>query len=149
MNVATANVCSDPIVERLEDQIAWYDRKSKSNMRLFKRMKMTEIVAAAVIPFLAGSHISHAAAATGVLGVLITVLEGMLQLNQFHENWISYRSTCESLKHEKYMFLAHAAPYLNATDPRALLAERVESLVSQEHAKWASIQQQDTKTKTA
>ncbi|MGA2904353.1 MAG: DUF4231 domain-containing protein [Candidatus Korobacteraceae bacterium] len=139
---------ADPIVDRLEDQIGWYDRKSTHNMRAYKRIKMSEIVAAAVIPFVAASHIPHSAVATGALGVMITVFEGMLQLNQFHENWITYRSTCESLKHEKYMFLARAAPCSNAADPRALLADRVESLVSQEHAKWASVQQ-DTKGKTA
>ena len=31
-------------------------------------------------------------------------------------------------------------------DPRVLLAERIESLVSQEHAKWASGQQNTEKT---
>ena len=83
---------------------------------------------------------------TGGLGVLITVLEGTLHLNQYQQNWTAYRSTCESLKHEKYVFLAKASPYAGVADPRALLAERVESLVSQEHAKWASSQQENTKT---
>jgi hypothetical protein len=81
--------------------------------------------------------------------VLITIFEGTLQLNQFHENWIEYRSTCEALRHEKYMFLAEAGPYANAEKIRALLAERVESLVSQEHSKWASVQQQDSKDKSS
>ena len=153
MNAAIANLSSnlapDPILERLEDQIGWYDRKSVSNMHWFKRLKMTEIVAAAIIPFLAATHLPQAAVTTGVLGVLITVFEGMLQLNQYHENWIRYRSTCESLKHEKYIFLANAAPYSNVENARALLAERVESLVSQEHAKWATVQQQDPKGASA
>jgi hypothetical protein len=138
----------DPIVERLEEQIVWYDSKSTSNMHWFKRIKLTEIVAAAVIPMLAASHLIYAAVITGVLGVFITVFEGMLQLNQYHENWIRYRSTCESLKHEKYIFLAGSLPYGSAANPRALLAERVESLVSQEHAKWESVQQEDPKGKS-
>jgi hypothetical protein len=46
-----------------------------------------------------------------------------------------------ALKHEKYLYLANAGPYAAATTPRALLAERIESLVSQEHAKWASVQE--------
>ncbi|HEY4904792.1 MAG TPA: DUF4231 domain-containing protein [Candidatus Sulfotelmatobacter sp.] len=150
MNAAVENLAPDPILERLEDQIAWYDRKSGINMHWFKRLKMTEIVSAALIPFLAASStIPHAHVATGVLGVLITVFEGMLQLNRYHENWIDYRSTCESLRHEKYLFLAGAGVYANVEKPRALLAERVESLVSQESAKWASIQQQDSKGKPA
>jgi Protein of unknown function (DUF4231) len=138
----------DPIVERLEEQIVWYDSKSTSNMHWFKRIKMTEIVSAAIIPMLAASHLIYAAVITGVLGVFITVFEGMLQLNQYHENWIRYRSTCESLKHEKYIFLAGSLPYGCAANPRALLAERVESLVSQEHAKWESVQQEDSKGKS-
>ena len=44
----------------------------------------------------------------------------------------------ERLKHEKFLFTAGAGPYKAAVDPERLLAERVESLVSQEHAAWAS-----------
>jgi len=91
---------------------------------------------AALVPLAAGLHLP--AAATGSLGVLIAVLEGLLQLNQYDHNWISYRSTCETLKHEKFLYLATAGPYSTAATAHALLAERIESLVSQEHAKWAS-----------
>ena len=138
----------DPIMERLEDQIAWYDRKSMTNQQVFKRIKTVEIAAAAIIPFLAALSLPRVMWATGGLGVLITVLEGMLQLNQYQQNWIAYRSTCESLKHEKYVYLGMASPYASAVDPHALLAERIESLVSQEHAKWASVRQQEPKSKT-
>ena len=79
---------------------------------------------------------------------MITILEGMLHLNQYQQNWIAYRSTCEGLKHEKFTYLAKAAPYQDAPDPHALLAERIESLVSQEHAKWASVQQQEYTVKS-
>jgi hypothetical protein len=139
---------ADPILGRLEDQIAWYDRQSMTNQRYFKRMKMVEIAAAAIIPFLSALSLPRMMWVTGGLGVLITLLEGMLHLNQYQQNWIAYRSTCESLKHEKYVYLGKAAPYANSPDPHALLAERIESLVSQEHAKWASVQQQEPKSQT-
>src|SRR5713101_1000967 len=138
---------TDPIMERLEDQIGWYDRKSMTNQRYFKRIKMVEIAAAAIIPFVSAFSVPRRRLVTGGLGVLITVLEGTLHLNQYQQNWITYRSTCESLKHEKYTYLGRAAPYANVPDPHALLAERIESLVSQEHAKWASVQQQESKEK--
>jgi hypothetical protein len=133
---------TDPVMERLDDQIGWYDKRSRSSMRWFKRLKISEIAFAAVIPLLAVSHLAYATVATGILGVLVTVFEGLLQLNRYHENWIDYRSTCESLKHEKYIYLAGAGPYAGAANARAMLAERVEGLVSQEHAKWATVQQQ-------
>jgi hypothetical protein len=133
----------DPTMARLDDQIAWYDRRSSINQRVYKRMKLVEILAAALIPFLAAWSFPHVLLVTAALGLLITVIEGTLHLNQYQENWIAYRSTCESLKHEKYAYLGKASPYTNGVaDPHALLAERVESLVSQEHAKWASAQQQ-------
>jgi len=136
----------DPIMDRLDDQIAWYDRKSGVNQRSFKLIKVVEICSAALIPLVAALNPPHALLVTGGLGAVITVLEGLVQLNQYQQNWIAYRSTCESLKHEKYVYLGKASPYSNAADPHALLAERIESLVSQEHAKWASAQQ-ETKIK--
>ena len=137
---------SDPIYARLEDQIDWYDRKSRAAQRTFKRIKVAEILAAAIIPFLAGITFSQDKLVIAGLGVMITILEGFLHLNQYQQLWGTYRSTCESLKHEKYVYLAKAAPYASASDPHAMLAERVESLVSQEHAQWNSFQQQAGKS---
>ena len=74
------------------------------------------------------------------------VLEGLQQLQQYQQNWTTYRSTCERLKHEKYLFLARAGSYRTAKRPDALLAERVEGLVSQEHAKWVSAREDTTKS---
>src|SRR5262245_48655943 len=127
---------ADPVMVRLEDQITWYDMRSNTNQRNYKVLKLLVIFAAALIPLLAG--LSMPAWGTGGLGVLIAVTEGIQQLNQYQANWIAYRSTCEALKHEKYLYLGAAGPYAAAETPRALLAERVESLVSQEHAKWAA-----------
>ena len=126
----------NPTVERLEEQIAWYDQKSMENQRWFKRLKVAQIVAAAIIPFAAG--ISAPVYVTGGLGLFIVIVEGLQSLNQYQHNWITYRSTCEELKHEKYLWLAKAGPFLNAENPDALFAERVESLISREHAKWVS-----------
>jgi hypothetical protein len=138
---------NDPIFDRLENQIRWYDEKSQWNQRWFKRIKVTEIVAAALIPFMAAWGFKYSVLVTAGLGVLITVLEGLLHLNQFQQNWITYRATCEALLSEKFLYLAIASPYSGAANPRALLAERIEAAVSQEHAKWTSVQQQDPKNK--
>ena len=145
---ATAAPPTDPIMARLEDQIDWYDRKSQSNQRTFKRIKVAEISAAALIPFLSAFKSPQLGFIAGGLGVVITVMEGLLHLNQYEQNWITYRSTCELLKHEKFVYLAKAGPYAGSPDPYALLADRVESVVSQEHAKWASVQQQQAKPVT-
>jgi hypothetical protein len=133
----------DPTLERLEDQINWYDRKSARHRRYFFILKIVTIVAAAGIPLLAALPLKKEIVppVAAALGAIIVVIEGLQQLYQLQTNWILYRSTCESLKHEKYLYLANAGPYSVADNPHSLLAERIESLVSQEHAKWASTQQ--------
>ena len=133
----------DVTVERLEDQIQWYDRKSAGSQRKYKVLKICTIVSAAVVPATAGLPALHLL--TAGLGVFIVVIEGIQQLYQFQSNWIAYRSTCEALKHEKYLYFGKAGIYATANDPHALLAERIESMVSQEHAKWASSQEQSAK----
>jgi hypothetical protein len=121
---------------RLEDQIAWYDTKSQKNQRRFKELKVCQIVIAAGIPVAAAA--SAPVWLMGGGGALIVVLEGLQQLQQYQQNWTTYRSTCERLKHEKFLFLAGAGPYASARQPESLLAMRVEGLVSQEHAAWVS-----------
>jgi len=71
----------------------------------------------------------------------------VLQLYQYQQIWTTYRATAEAMKHEKFIYLAKGGPYATATDPRALLAERVEGLGSQENSKWASLVQQEQKAK--
>jgi hypothetical protein len=132
-------------MSRLEDQIGWYDKRSRSCQLKFKTLKGLEIFSAVAIT-LAGStemkgHI------TAYLGALVLVLEAIEHLNQYQQNWISYRSTSEALKHEKFLFLAEAGPYSAAPEPVKLLAERVEGLISREHAKWVSEQQEGAKAK--
>jgi uncharacterized protein DUF4231 len=135
----------DPTLDRLEDQISWYDRKSSYNQTAFKSLKVLTIASAAVIPVL--SFFPDLRWITAAVGVVIAVSEGIQQINQYNANWISYRSTCEALKHEKFLYLATAGPYGTAANAHTLLAERIESLVSQEHAKWASSQEEKVKSK--
>jgi hypothetical protein len=124
---------SDAATTRLEDQLDWYERKSASAQRAYKRVKALELVVAAIVPMLAG--LSAPAEVTAGSAVVVVIAEGMLQLNQWQTTWVLYRGTAEALKHEKYLHLGEAGPYVGPDRDR-VLAERVEGLVSQEHAKW-------------
>jgi hypothetical protein len=137
---AVSAASTDPTTQRLEEQITWYDRKSVYNQRVFKTLKTIQIVSGALVPLFAG--FGAPTPLTGSLGVIIVVLEGLQQLNQYQQCWVNYRSTCEALRHEKYLYLAHAGPYKNPTKRLAMLAERIEGMVSQEHAKWVSAQEE-------
>jgi len=137
-------------LDRLDDQARWYGRKSKRAQRIYKGFKIVEIVAAALIPFLTGRTLEHKDMVVGGLGVLITILEGILQLNQYQQIWTTYRATSEALTHEKFLFLALAGPYAAAgANPHVLLAERIEAIMSQENTKWVSLQEQSGKSAAA
>ncbi len=134
-------------MERLEDQLQYYDKKASRNERMFKRLKKATLTISVMIPLSAVFSAKYGAITgiiAGTLGAMIALLEGLQQLNQYQQNWISYRSTAEALKHEKFLFLSSAGPYANPAEPQKTatvqLAERVESLVSQEHSKWAQMQ---------
>ena len=106
----------DIVFDRLDNQVEWYESRSKRNQLRFKWLKYIEIVAAAMIPILAA-----------IGGV---------------PPWLTYRSTAEALKHEKFLYLAHAGAYAASANPRVLLAERIEVLVTDENTKWISHQQE-------
>ncbi len=136
LETTTANLHQHPTLRRLDEQIQWYDSKSTANQRWFKRLKVTVILAGALTPLAAG--LSMPVWIPGTLGVIVVLVEAIQQLNQHQQLWVTYRATAEALKHEKYLYLGHAYPYSGDGDLLPLLAERVESLVSQEHAKWVS-----------
>ena len=129
-----ADRSSEVTLARLEDQISWYDRKSANSRRWHYRLKVATLICAGVIPVTAA--VGSPAYVAGTLGVFVVLFEGVQQLFQFHQNWVSYRATCESLKHEKFLYFALAGSYANADHPLRLLAERVEGLVSSENTKW-------------
>ena len=126
------------IKNRVDEQIAWYARKSSANQRWFKGLRVIEIVAAAAIPLLMGyvDKLDALKIIVGVLGLIIAVIAGVLGLYQFQENWINYRATGESLKQEKYLFLTRTEPY-DGSGPFSLLVQRVEGLLAKEHSGWA------------
>lgn len=127
---------------RLDKQIDWYDAKSGENQWWYKRVKLCEFVLSTMVPATA----MWSGRLTAAIGVSAVVLEGLQQLNQWQHNWITYRSTCEALRHEKYTFLGRSGVYSDQSDEGAMkiLVERTEALISTEHAKWISRQEYST-----
>jgi hypothetical protein len=86
----------DVTMARLDDQIDWYDRRSRKNQSCYKTLKIVVIVAAALIPLLSGLQLPFTPPSgvpswvLGALGAAIAIVEGIQQINQYHANWISY-----------------------------------------------------------
>jgi hypothetical protein len=126
------------VKERLELQIQWYDKKSSSNKWRFMWLRIVEISAAAVIPFLSGFSSAQMwiPIAIGIIGIIVAICASITSLFDFQKNWIEYRTTTESLKKEKFMFLTGTEPY-GGDNAFALLVQRAETLISKENTNWA------------
>jgi hypothetical protein len=133
-----AFVAEHPAWARLEEQLEWYDRKSSHCQRCYKGLKFFQIALAIAIPAFNLLPSDLAKWISAASGVAIALLEAVQQMNQYSRLWITYRSTAERLQREKFLFLSAAGPYRKLTPPEQLvqLAERVEELVSAEHAGW-------------
>ena len=135
--------------KRLNDQIAWYDQKSVCNQKWFKRLQVFQLAAAASIPVLV-NYVTDSSGwirlLVAFLGASIAIVSGIIALYKLQENWLEYRTTCESLRHEKYLYLTKTEPY-NTDDPFALLVNRIETLISKENTNWAQYMKKVAKGK--
>lgn len=130
----------DPVWDRLTDQLAWYDAKSVGAQRCYKRLKLGQIAVGAAVPVVAG--LAAPPYVTAVLAAVVVVAEGAQQLFQWQANWLLYRATAEALKREKHLYLAGVGVY-EVAEPRTLLAERVEDILSRENATWTAAREPD------
>lgn len=137
------------VIKHLEDEIAWYSSRSRACKNRYVLGKLTQLIVSAAIPLVVIFYEELAPKVSAALGAVLVVVEGLLQLTRYHENWLSYRATSEALKHEKFLFLAGAGPYAATNNSLQLLAERVESTVSQENATWIAAQKSNTELRKA
>ena len=130
---------------RLNERIQWYEKYANHHMRCYERLKLVQILCGFSIPAcsLLLQSAQEARVVNGVLGSAIAAIESYVQFRQFDKHWQRWRSTAEALKREKWLFLQEAGPYADPAAPRnpaAMLAERVEEIVSSEHRSWVELQ---------
>jgi hypothetical protein len=127
----------DYIAKRVDDQVTWYSKESGRAQSAWKRLRLAEVVAAALIPFAAAYAPQHLAAqiAVALLGVVVAIITGALGVYKFQENWLLYRGTAEALKRERFLLLTRVAPY-NGDSPEKEFIARVEGILGKEGEAW-------------
>lgn len=125
---------------RLENQINWYDAKSKYHQKRYKLLKYIEVFLGFIIPILTTWRIPFFATLSAICAGGMLLCESFISISKHRDNWIDYRRTTELLKHEKYMFLTSTGVYKNENDSFALLVERCETIISSENVNWTNLQ---------
>jgi Protein of unknown function (DUF4231) len=130
------------ITKRLEDQYEYYEGKSIRYQKRYYFLRTVEIIAAALIPFLSGLIIGFpeyrqtGTITIGILGMLVTIIAGMLSLRRYQENWIEYRKGAESLKRERFIFETQTPPY-DKDNRFSVFVQNIELILGKENANWS------------
>ena len=131
----------DYIATRIQHQIDWFERKSSSYQKTYKRLRLAEIILGALIPLISGITISLSdyeligGILVGMLGVAVASIAGILSIGQHQENWINYRNNSERLKRQKFLFQTGVSPY-NTDDGFIKLVQTTEAILAKENSKW-------------
>lgn len=118
--------------DRLEPQLEYYSKRAKTNKKLYYFFSTLSILLSIVIPFLAGKVErldSEYVSIIGLLALFLSAFNVIVYHFRFREKWIKYRTVNESLKHQKYKYLAKVESFAG-NDADKILVEKVESLIS-------------------
>ncbi len=136
--------------ERYYPQIEWYDRKAELNHGWYKLLQWGLIILSALTPVLIA--INFGFPENKILkwipiisSVMVAILAASLKTFKFQENWINYRTTCETLKKEIYFYEAGIYDYATSENKEATFVERVENLISRENTLWLSLHKEGKK----
>jgi len=121
---------------RYKCQIAWYGRASLRNNRAYQIFQWTAIILSASTPVLIVIGEGWVKWLAVVVAAVVAISTAALKTFKYQENWISYRTTAETLKKEIHFYEATIQGYENVEDKEALFVERVESLISRENSLW-------------
>ncbi len=157
------------IDERLQGQIDWHQKKASWNKDKYRKIKMTEFILAASIPVVISlsamgifesstiltidgvigktdvsmpvtlSTVLQILAATA--GVILTILNKVVDLDEYFSNWKEYRAIAEFLEHQKILYVTRTYPYNTPQSFQSLVATS-EDYLAKEIQKW---QQQESK----
>jgi len=128
------------VVDRLQEQIDWYSKKSTTNKKYNYFLKSSILIISTSIPVISGFITlpeDKVRLILGCLGAIVAILTGLVSLFKFQEKWTNYRTTSETLKHEKFLFLTKTPPY-KEEDSFSILVNKVESIISRENTDWNS-----------
>ncbi len=130
--------------ERYLGEIGWYDARSMRNQVWYRTLQWGLILLSASTPVIIAlaqktesmPWLKTASLITAVLVAILATSLKTFKFEQFEENWLNYRTTCETLKKEIHFYRVGIDEYKNSEDKEALFVKRVEALISRENRLW-------------
>jgi len=139
--------------DRYLAEISWYDKKSMRNQIWYRTLQWSLIVLSALTPVVIAltqeaKPVPMLKSLSLITSVLVAILATSLKTFKFEENWLNYRTTCETLKKEIHFFDAGIDEYKDSPDREGLFVKRVEALISRENTLWLTTLDEKQKDKS-
>jgi len=131
-------VVKDYIQERLNDQLSFYDNKSKTMKSRYLNMRAITVTAVALVPVLVNLAFPYVNLVTTVLSITVVLLISLESVFHFREQWVNYRSTSEYLRKEYFLFSTKEGVYhqFDNDEQKAFrfFVEKIEAAIESENA---------------
>ena len=125
---------------RYKAEIDWYDGRANENQSRYRVLQWSLIILSALTPVFIAIDFAEPARwlkwVPLVTSVLVSLISAALKTFKYEENWLNFRTTCETLKKEIHFYRADTGDYERAEDKEAAFVERVEALISRENSLW-------------
>ncbi|MFC1945433.1 DUF4231 domain-containing protein [Chloroflexota bacterium] len=126
----------DYLESRYRKETDWYDKHAVWNHTAYQIFQWAAIVLSASTAVLVVIGTGSLKWIAAIIAVLVAISTTSLKTFKYQENWISFRTTCETLKKEFHYYEAGIHGYEDSDDKEALFVDRVESLISRENTLW-------------
>ena len=126
----------------------WYGDRSGEYKKKYQALQWGLIILAALTPVFVAIDLTKYAAGWPefvpiVTSVLVAIFASALKTFRYQEIWLEYRTTAETLKKEKNLYMAEADDYGKSKNKERLFVLRVENLISRENTAWAQAWRED------
>ncbi|MDQ1353441.1 MAG: hypothetical protein QG657_3747 [Acidobacteriota bacterium] len=128
---------NDYLEKRYQTAVEWYDNKAIKNKKAYTILQWGVICFSAITPVLVaiGGELTLRVI-TVIISFFVAAGTTILKTFKYQENWINYRTTCETLRKEIHYYKARANEYKTNDDPERIFVKRVEALISRENTLW-------------
>ncbi|MCX4385694.1 DUF4231 domain-containing protein [Micromonospora peucetia] len=132
------------LAERLAQYQSWYDKKAVRAKATHLRTRTAAVVGGSLVPVLVNLDFPYAQAVTTVVSLVVAGAVSLESVFRYREQWKNYRSTEQTLGHERVYFLTRTGIYtgMDETTAFSTLVERVEATIANENAATLSVMTQ-------
>lgn len=128
--------------DRVEDQLKYFEKAANKEKSKHIIYQILIIILALLIPVMNNVDLKGVGDLTNlvtILALVLAILTGIANFRKFGDLWLSYRTTEESIKREKFLFLTLSGKYADNDAAFSEFVSTMELILSAEHNKFRSL----------